>query len=205
MPTFNVAGIDVGFRKTGIAVFVMTPDEDRLIAATTICPDEPGKSVLYRDVHSCWAMLEETARFLQKHSVQALFLEFPSGGSQSGRAARCMGMATGISAALLNDYDWDLGFEVFTPAKIETLLGIKAKPGSKAALSKGNKRAEKKEALKRIVLEKYPDDRFSAWPSTKALAEDAYDAAAAFVAARLSDREGLYYRLRLLCEGTVDK
>jgi hypothetical protein len=202
MPTLNVAGVDIGFRKTGIAVFTMTPDKDDLIAATTICPDEPGKSVLYKDVHSCWAMMEETAQFLQKHTVQALFLEFPAGGSQSGRASRCMGMATGISAALLSDYDWELGFEIFTPAKIETLLGIKAKPGSKIALSKGNKRAEKKEALKRIVLKQYPDDRFSGWPSTKVLAEDAYDAAAAFIAARLEHGEGLYDRLRAICQGT---
>lgn len=201
MPTFNVAGIDVGFRKTGIAVFAMTPDKDDLIAATTICPDEPGKSVLYADIHSCQAMLEETAKFLQKHDVKALFLEFPSGGSQSGRAARCMGMATGIAVALLNDYDWELGFEVYTPTKIETLLGIKAKPGSKVNLNKGNKRAEKKEALKRIVLKQYDDETFSGWPSTKALAEDAYDAAAAFMAARLADGEGLYHRLRSICEG----
>lgn len=201
MPTFNVAGIDVGFRKTGIAVFTMTPDKDDLIAATTICPDEPGKEVLYKDVRSCWDMLEETVRFLQKHEVKALFLEFPSGGSQSGRASRCMGMATGLSAALLNDYDWDMGFEIFTPAKIETLLGVKAKPGSKSKLSKGDKRAEKKEALKLIVLEEYPDDKFSGWPVTKALAEDSYDAAAAFMAARLEHGEGLYDRLRKVCQG----
>jgi hypothetical protein len=146
-------------------------------------------------------MLEETVRFLQKHEVKALFLEFPSGGSQSGRASRCMGMATGLSAALLNDYDWDMGFEIFTPAKIEMLLGIKAKPGSKSKLSKGDKRAEKKEALKLIVLEEYPDDKFSGWPITKALAEDSYDAAAAFMAARLEHGEGLYDRLRKVCQG----
>jgi hypothetical protein len=202
MPKFNVAGIDVGFRKTGIAVFSMTPDKDDLIAATTVFPDEPGKSVLYKDIHSCQAMLEGTSRFLQEHCVKALFLEFPAGGSQSGRASRCMGMATGIAVALLNDFDWELGFEVYTPSKIETLLGIKAKPGSKVQLSKGLKRAEKKEALKQVVLKEYDDEKFSDWPRTQALAEDAYDAAAAFLAARLEHGEGLYHRLRAICEGT---
>jgi len=202
MPTFNVAGIDVGFRKTGIAVFTMTPDKDDLIAATTVCPDEPGKSVLYRDVRSCQDMMEEVVRFLRLHGVTALFLEFPSGGSQSGRASRCMGMATAMAAAIIDHYEWKHGYEIFTPSQIETFLNIKAAPGSKKSMTKGNKREAKKEALKMKVLEKWPDDKFNAWPSTKMLAEDAYDAAAAFLAARLSSGEGLYYRLRKICEGT---
>ena len=202
MPTFNIAGIDIGFRKTGITIFRMTPDQNDLIAAATVCPKEPGKSVVNKDVHACWAMLDGVKEYLQKYDVKALFLEFPSGGSQSGRAARCMGMATALSAALIRHFDWELGYEIYTPSQIETLLGIKAAPGSKKKMTKGHKRAEKKDALKRIVLEKYPDDMFHGWPKTKALAEDAYDSAAVFLAAQLCYGEGLYYRLRAICEGT---
>jgi hypothetical protein len=203
MPSFNVAGVDIGFRKTGITIFRMTPDEDKLIAATTVCPELASTSVVYKDVTSCFMMMEGVVNFLKEHEARALFLEFPAGGSQSGRAARCMGMATAMSAAILQHFDWDLGYEIYIPSKIETLLDIKAAPGSKIKLSKGSKRAEKKEALKDIVLEKYPDDAFSGWPRTKELAEDAYDSAAVFLAAKLEfGEEGLYQRLRAICEGS---
>ena len=203
MPTFNVAGVDVGFCKTGITVFQMTPDEDKLIAATTIEPQVDGSTVVHKDVTACFDMIEGIVGFLTKHDVKALFLEFPSGGSQSGRASRCMGMATAISAAILKCYEWDFGYEIYTPTKIEILIGIRAPIGSKAKLSHGQKRADKKEALKEFVLEKYPDDKFRGWPRTKALAEDAYDSAAAFLAARVAyGEEGLYQRLRAICEGS---
>lgn len=203
MPVFNVAGIDIGFRKTGIAIFRMTPHADLLIAATTICPKESGKSVVSHDVRACLEMLRGVHRYLDEYDVKALFLEYPAGGSKSGRASRCMGIATGLSVGLLEYYNPEFGYHILTPAQIEFLLGIKAKPGSKKNKTPAQKRAEKKETVKNYVLDKYPEEVFSAWPKTKALAEDAYDAAAVFLAASIAHgEESLYKRLRNLCEGS---
>lgn len=198
----NVAGVDVGFRKTGVTVFSMTRDENKLIAATTVCPDEPATSVLHRDVLSCFSMLDGVVGFLVEHNVEALFLEFPAGGSQSGRASRCMGMATGMAAAILQLVDWPKGYEIYSPSQIEVLLGIKSPPGAKKGMKKSLKSAEKKAALKEVVLEHYPD--FNGWPKKVALAEDAYDSATAFLAAQRNTEEGLYHRLRRIVEGPAD-
>ena len=148
MPAFNVAGIDLGFRKTGIAIFEMNPHADKLIAATTICPEEPGKSVMARDVHSCREMLRGIHAYLSNYDARALFFEFPMGGSKSSRASRCMGMATGLGTALIEYYDPQLGYLILSPLQVETLLNIHAKSGSKKGKTAGQKHAEKKEAAK---------------------------------------------------------
>jgi hypothetical protein len=48
--------------------------------------------------------------------------------------------------------------------------------------------------LKYIALEDNP--QFNKWPKTKELAEDSYDAAAAFSAARKAGDKSLYWKLK---------
>jgi hypothetical protein len=194
--------VDVGFRKTGIAVFRIHPMGDPLIAAHTVCPKEPGQSVLYSDVVSCFAMIDGILEFLDKHEVQALFLEFPSGGSQSGRASRCMGMATGVASGILKMAEWKMGYELYTPRQIEELLGIVKKPAKKGQKQRSFQRLEKKAALARIAQDSFPD--FDGWPGKAALAEDSYDAACAFIAARRSE-DGLYHRIRAHVAGRAHR
>ena len=56
---------------------------------------------------------------------------------------------------------------------------VSRKEAKAKGLSKGRLRAYKKQRIQDCVLSAFP--HFCGWPKTKALAEDAYDSAAAFL------------------------
>lgn len=190
----NVAGIDVGFRKTGITVFRIDRDPDELVFATTVGTDfKPSKkagSVAFDDVMAVQHMFRCVEDVLIDWEVEATFIEIPSGGAQSARAARCMALATGYIASLTYKHPKIL-HAFYLPREVEKKLGIYL--GRIEAKALGFKSGEltkyKKERMRDLVLAAFPE--FDGWPKQKALAEDAYDSAAAFLCGRVTD---VHYR-----------
>lgn len=196
-----VAGIDLGFRKTGIAIIHLLPAADHLVSAITVEPKQVvHQHVLSGDFDAIMEMYQQLRDHLVKHRVEGLFIEFPTGGSKSGRASRCMGMATAIGVFLIRDNNF--AFEAYIPSQVEELLGIRAKidrTGSKKRLNS----KDKKDREAACVLAAYPE--FEHWPETVRLREDAYDAVGVFLAAAKTGTGGLYHRLRgQLTRGETD-
>lgn len=183
MKTFTAVGMDVGFRKTGLAFFQVSAAGDELVDAVTVCTgDDVADSVLAGDVLSCLTWCERVDGFMAKHSPVLLFAEVPHGGAQGARANRCMGMATALAAAYLHSRL--IQFEIYSPHDVEKALGVVLPVGEGRKLSKGDRTAWKKSRLAKKVSEAWPG--FKAWPSTKRLREDATDAAAAYLCGRLT-------------------
>jgi hypothetical protein len=189
-----VAGMDVGFRKTGVTIFHMMSFGVKLHAATTIAANErSGGGSLRSDLADSWAMQSKLQAYLDEAKVTAIFAEFPTGGAQSGRAARCMGMATALCSSIFysNNYAW----EIMVPSEIEKALGfyITNQEKTKLGLKGGKLRDRRKALLKKTVIDRFPE--FEGWPDRAAEAEDAYDSAAAFMAAEHMGPDCLYSRL----------
>lgn len=179
----TVMGMDVGFRKTGLAVFHLHVHADSLIAVETIqvshaeYPDQ-----LSADLESCWNLFSNVEDRLKQYKPAALFIEMPHGGSRQARANRCMSMATAVIVCLIKSLA--IRHEVFTPGEVEKALGIylTAKHARLLEIPKGKTGKYKKEKQKLLAKQYFPT--FNKWPETKELAEDSYDAVCAFLAAR---------------------
>jgi len=188
------AGLDVGFRRTGIALFRLGVEVDELIVADTIeSDDNKTGTTLQDDFKACWSLDKRISEFLTVHEITGLFLEFPHGGGQGARSHRCMGMATGLMVSLLRR--WNIPFEIYSPADVERSLGIfLTNPEAKALgiSGKGKLGAFKKERMQERVNEAFP--LFDGWPGTVELRKDAYDAAATFLAGR--ENNSLYAKLK---------
>ncbi len=192
----NVAGIDVGFRKTGITIFRLDHEPDELVFAATVGHDfKPSKQagkVAADDVASVQNMLGCIENVLLSWEVLGTFIEIPSGGAQSARAARCMALATGLIASFMHQHQ-EMTHAFYQPREVEKKLGIYL--GRNEAKELGFKKSGeltkyKKERMRNLVLAAFPD--FTAWPKQKALAEDAYDSAAAFLCGRATN---VHYRM----------
>jgi Holliday junction resolvasome RuvABC endonuclease subunit len=177
-------GLDVGFRKTGVTVFKLEPARDVLVYATTVVSSErdceEDEDVFEKDVVDICNMTRKLTDLFIKWKPKAIFAEMPSGGSKSARATRCMGMITGLVGSLL--YTHGIPFEMFRAGEVEKALGIKLKAGKGKGMKASERQKFKKERSKKAAMSEWP--LFKDWPSTKALAEDAYDSAATFIAAR---------------------
>lgn len=193
MSSTRAMGVDVGFRCTGLALVRLNKEGDELADSRAICP-KPSKasSAVLRDVEDCFALLEGLQAAIREWRPAGIFVELPHGGAQSSRAARCMGMATALVLPFLQ-YE-NVGFELYTPLDVEGTLGIHLAPGDaqKLKLSKGESTKWKKARVKDLVDAEWPD--FKGWPDKADKAEDAYDAAAAFLCGRKKGR--LYGRLK---------
>lgn len=185
----NVAGIDIGFRKTGITVFELTPATDKLIFAATVGTGfkpskKPGK-VAEDDINAVLNMLDDVDRVLKEWNIAAAFVEIPAGGGQSARAGRCMALATGWAAALMH-YHPQIRYEFYKPSEVEHVLGIALSRAVAKSMGLTKKKGQltkyKKERMRDVVLDEFP--YFKGWPPTKEYAEDAYDSAAAFLCGR---------------------
>jgi Holliday junction resolvasome RuvABC endonuclease subunit len=191
----NVAGIDVGFTKTGFSVIRMGPRTDTLILATTLPSDftHTGNGAAEDDIISVFNVLDKIDALLNRYEIAGAFVEVPHGGAQNARAGRCMGIATGWCTAMFH-YRHTIGFEFYTPLVVEKTLGINLTQAQakELGLKRGESTKYKKERSRDLVLSEFP--RFADWPETKALAEDAYDSVAAFLCGRKQDR--MYGRFR---------
>lgn len=199
MADIYVAGIDVGFIKTGMTVFRLGQRTDTLVQATTLESEfeksgVPGKSA-EDDVLAVLRTLVKLDHVFGKYAIRGVFVEIPHGGAQSSRAARCMGIATGWVTAMMYYRD-KVGYEFYNPIEVEKTLGIHLLPSQakNLGLKKGESTKYKKERIKGLVQSEFP--RFKDWPVTDRLAEDSYDSAAAFLCGRTKNR--LYKRLKRL-------
>jgi len=190
-------GLDAGFRKTGVALFHMEKDYDELVFADTVLSDhDTSGTKLYEDVRACWTLYERLESIIDAHDPDGLFVEMPHGGGQGARAHRCMGMATALLSTLIRNSRVES--ELYDPTDVEKSLGVyitHKQAKERGITGKGALGKWKKERLRECVQREFP--LFSDWPKSKGKAEDAYDAAAAFLSARTSSE--LYKRLKAQC------
>jgi Holliday junction resolvasome RuvABC endonuclease subunit len=163
--TQRIMGIDAGFNGMGV---VIVEGRTVLFAGSSLTKRAPKKKavrVADDDTDRC----QEHARYLrdavEKFGPAGVVCEMPNGGAQSGRAARTMGMATGIVAAVLEMTG--LPLEVTTPMD-----------GKKAAT---RKRDATKQEVELGVRDAF--DWGDHMPKTAAEREHVCDAAAAILAA----------------------
>ena len=190
-------GLDAGYAKTGITVFHVTKRGDFLVEARTLSKqDSEAERAMERDILAIYSMADQLDAVLSEFMPVALFAELPHGGAQSARACRCMSLATATVVTLLR-YHKDVAYELYDPMTVEKTLGIWLNPKDKegAGIKKGQLRAWKKERIRETVIREWPE--FSAWPKTKATAEDAYDSAAAFMCGRETNDLYHHFRARL--------
>lgn len=187
-------GLDLGFRKTGMTVFNVTPEADLLIYAETLTSDHHrGWVVGLDDVQACFALTEKLHHALATYKPDGIFVEIPTGGGQSARATRCMSLATGVLVPVFF-YNNKCAFEMYLPVDVEKTLGVylTTEQKKKHKLKKGELGKWKKKRLRDLVMAEWPE--FRGWPLTSELAEDSYDSAAAFLTGRA--KNGLYKTLK---------
>jgi hypothetical protein len=205
-----VAGVDMGSTKTGLCLFKLGPDYDELLEATTIeitpLPTAKAKkrkgiskkkkksievvSTMFSDFTRGKDMAAGIWDWLLSRKPEALFVEMPNGGAQGARANRCMGGATFLLGALL--IHTDIEYELFESGDVERTLNISVTHEQVSGMTKADKTAWKKRRIQDVVSSEWP--LFSEWPETSDKAEDAYDAAAAFMCGRVLNR--LYAKLK---------
>ena len=177
-----VMGMDLGFRKTGTTVFnVSEAGSYKLMAADTLTYDPiKGLSVMAQDLSDSQTMYTMLTDKITAYEPRNICVEVPHGGGQSARALRCMSLITGVLASIMTENP-SIRFHLFSPGTVEKALGIHLGRNEAKAkgLTKGKLGAWKKQRIKDYVLREF--SYFKGWPETKALAEDAYDSAAAFL------------------------
>jgi hypothetical protein len=185
---------DVGFSKTGTALFEIGPEKDTLIRAFTYQNelDKSMGSVVHQDYQAITTLFSKLYDLTDSLPVSGIVAELPSGGAQGARANRCMGIATGMFACLTYVFP-NVPFEIYSPHEVEVALGIALKAGDAKGMKKGEKTAWKKARMQAMVLEDQPE--FRGWQPQKYLVEDSYDAAAAFIASRRT-KNGIYWKLK---------
>ena len=141
-------GIDAGFANTGLSAFVYTKGGLKLINARVITTEQHKNKKEIRksddDIERAKVWTNEMQNFLSeiKYIVNDRYVkknkygdiengstvrikyfaavEFPTGGAKSGRANRCMGIATGSLATFLLLYG--IAFEQVTPTQVKKIV-----------------------------------------------------------------------------------
>ena len=204
------AGVDMGATKTGLCLFELGPKYDELLEAVTIevtpLPTMKAKkrkgiskkkrksievaSTMFSDFTRGKDMAAGISDWLLRHKPEAMFVEMPNGGAQGGRANRCMGGATFLLGALL--VHMPMEYELFEPGDVERALNISVTSEQVKGMTKFEKTTWKKRRIQDVVSLEWP--LFKEWPTDSKQAEDAYDAAAAFMCGRVVNR--LYAKLK---------
>lgn len=98
----RVAGVDIGFRNTGVSVFDV--EGKTLVFKDSACfsgkKTKAKEYVAIKDAKQTYDVLTRTESFIQQHKVQLMIIELPTGGARSSRAARGLGIATCMAVAL---------------------------------------------------------------------------------------------------------
>jgi len=161
----HIIGIDLGFAATGIVIYDITAD--KLVKAVTVRTQKDntrkGLRTADDDMRRCIEMVAPIRRCLEEFPG-LVAVELPSGGTQSSRAARAMGMATGMLGGILGCIDRPV--EYYTPGECKKVMT-------------GDRNASKAKVEGAVV------DRFGSavFGKTKTMREHQVDAAAAVVAA----------------------
>lgn len=159
-----ILALDGGFTATGWAVL----RNGLVIAAGCIRTERSAKKKTLRvaddDAARCQHLARTLAGIIEEHSIAGIVAELPSGGAKGARANRCMGLATGTLAAVVEQSR--LPAEWLTPGDVKkTVTGA---------------RAASKKAVEAEVLKRWPD---APLPELRCEREHAVDAAASFLAA----------------------
>ena len=160
--------LDVAFAAMGWAIAEVFPEDLVVLEAGAIkTKKESNKRHIYvadddarRAAETARALIELRKRF----RPQGIVAELPGGGAQSARAARTMGIATGIAVMFVEFVL--LPVEWYTPGEGKLALG-------------GSKKASKNEMIS-AAMKRWPD---AGWPEKKGDQEHAADAAGVLVAA----------------------
>jgi len=175
-PREGIVCIDIGFRHTGIAFVegggmglhatgaVISSDRATVTGVRKADIDFAQARYLSAEIND-WLETQCPERF----KIRGVLVEMPSAGAQGARANRCMGLATGIIAALVER--WHLPVEPYLPSDCTgAVLGKKVIPKvAKGVISKGKDKgkprmvSDKKAAIaasmrKRLVSLLMPDD-----------------------------------------------
>jgi len=109
----NVLAIDVGFAASGMAVFDISKSPAELLHVACSRPKKDTKKHHYvadSDVDRVRRMTSDIKHVVDTYNICLFIVELPSGGAQGARANRCMGIATGMIATLVEMYgigvDW---------------------------------------------------------------------------------------------------
>ena len=98
--------IDVAFASSGLVVFDVKDNKLVPVYVGTIlsAPAKKNKKrftyVAEEDVYRCQILAQGILDTISTYKVDAVVMEIPNGGAKGARAARCLGMATGVLAAL---------------------------------------------------------------------------------------------------------
>lgn len=131
----KVMAVDAGFRACGIVVMELGPNLEWRIVDMR-CPVTTGRAkklgvrVADADTSDAEAVAFRIFATIRAHSIKHLVVELPSGGARGARPNRCMGIATGIIAAVVMAEG--LVREYYTP--METRRA--AVPGTSRSISK---------------------------------------------------------------------
>lgn len=99
----RVAGIDIGFRNTGVSIFDVDRGSMKLIDSECFRSKKVKGSKDYvaeQNAHSIREVLVPVVKFIRDYKVQMLVIELPTGGAKSSSAARALGIATCMAVAL---------------------------------------------------------------------------------------------------------
>jgi len=179
-------GIDIGFTHTGWVAATPTGQGNyeivRLGCIVTVPIGKKGAvRVADSDVERCKTIYRELMRIIWRENVHGLVFEVPHGGAQSARAARALGLATGILACVAEQ----AGGEGMLPSEYVT-------PQANKREFCGRNNASKEQMIARAV-ELWPSA--PPWPRAKGQLEHVADAAGCLYAVRNGD---LYRRLAMM-------
>ena len=165
----KILAVDIGFAATGMALFQVTKAGEILVTVQCVREDEDkSKTHTYAaevDVERTSRSVRKILDFIKLHDVKRIVCELPSAGAQGARANRCMGIATGMIAAVVQSCE--LAVEWYTPTEVKN-----------AAVGKPSaSKDEMMDAMEKV----YPD---LAKIKKKADKEHICDAAACYVAAK---------------------
>ena len=99
----RVAAIDIGFAHTGIVVFEVVGEQLVYVDSTCINSKKVKKSkkgVALQDVDRIYTIVNGAVAYLKANLVARVAIELPTGGAKSSRAARCLGISTGMTVML---------------------------------------------------------------------------------------------------------
>lgn len=172
-----ILAVDAGFAGLGYAV-IQLGERDRVIAFDSIITEKNSSRkralrVADDDVARSVALLRGLREIVLKWKPAGAVVELPTGGARGARPNRCMGLATGIIAAL--PALLDISTEWVTPREVKT-----AAAGDPVA---------SKEAVQAGVKKRFPEVSWGKLKRSKI--EHAADAIGAFLAMR--DGNGTLY------------
>lgn len=158
-----ILGIDAGFAACGAALLGIREDGEHQVTWCDSIKTRPEakKRNVYQaddDARRIAEITDWIVTIIGDHRPQLVAVELPTGGSKSSRAARSMGMATGLVVATLTFLE--VGYLVVTPDQVKQAVT-------------GKRQASKQQVMDAARL-RWP---IAPWSDTKWVLEHSADAA----------------------------